>query len=314
MALIATPANPLPPEAREETVRTSDGIALRGASWLATSGIGRGTICLLQGRAEFIEKYFETITDLRARGYAVAAFDWRGQGGSARLLKNPAKGHVSHIDRYEVDLVAVIDGVLRASCPPPYYALAHSTGGLVLLRFMARRKHPFARALLSAPLLGLGRAYEPVGVASLLTRLASGLGLSRLFIPTASGKPGESDPFTGNLLTGDERRYARNAAIITKAPTLGIGGPTIGWVNAVLQAIGDINAGGILETMKTPLVIISAGNDQIVSNQAIERATGRLPIARHFSLPGARHELLMEQDIFREQVLAAVESFFVSEG
>ena len=46
---------------------------------------------LLQGRAEFIEKYGETVGDLRARGFAVYALDWRGQGHSGRVLRTRAR-------------------------------------------------------------------------------------------------------------------------------------------------------------------------------------------------------------------------------
>ncbi len=71
---------PIPPEAREIAIETRDGMRLRAAIWLPV-GEARGTCLLMQGRAEFIEKYFETVADLLARGFAVVAFDWRGQGG-----------------------------------------------------------------------------------------------------------------------------------------------------------------------------------------------------------------------------------------
>ena len=54
----------------------------------------RGTVAILGGRGEFIEKYFEVAEDLLSRGLAVATMDWRGQGGSERPLRNARKGHV----------------------------------------------------------------------------------------------------------------------------------------------------------------------------------------------------------------------------
>ena len=51
----------------------------------------KGTVCVFPGRAEFIEKYFEVVRDLRARGFAVATIDWRGQGLSDRALPNAAR-------------------------------------------------------------------------------------------------------------------------------------------------------------------------------------------------------------------------------
>ncbi len=93
MQLIDIPANPVPEGATVGTLRTSDGVVLRFARFDPPAG-RKGTLCVFQGRAEFIEKYFEVVRDARARGFAVAIIDWRGQGLSERALPNARKGHV----------------------------------------------------------------------------------------------------------------------------------------------------------------------------------------------------------------------------
>ncbi len=107
---------------------------MRFARWEATRGPARGTVCLFQGRGEFIEKYFEVVADLRRRGFAVATMDWRGQGGSERLLSNPRKGHVRSFADFDQDLAAFMKEIVLPDCPPPYIAMAHSMGGHILLR------------------------------------------------------------------------------------------------------------------------------------------------------------------------------------
>jgi pimeloyl-ACP methyl ester carboxylesterase len=87
--LVNLPSNPMPEGGRAGYFQTYDNVRLRYAIW-PKSAEHRGTICLVQGRTEFIEKYFETIADFRARGFAVATFDWRGQGGSERMTGNPS--------------------------------------------------------------------------------------------------------------------------------------------------------------------------------------------------------------------------------
>jgi lysophospholipase len=64
MKLISIPANPVPEDVVIGTVKTRDGVELRFARWPPPPG-RKGTVCLFQGRAEFIEKYFETVRDLR---------------------------------------------------------------------------------------------------------------------------------------------------------------------------------------------------------------------------------------------------------
>ena len=90
MRLVSTPFNPTPPGAIVHPLRTADGVLLRTARWTPPHG-ARGTVTILSGRAEFIEKYYETIRNLLDRGLSVAIFDWRGQGGSARQLEESAQ-------------------------------------------------------------------------------------------------------------------------------------------------------------------------------------------------------------------------------
>ena len=92
-------------------LKTRDGVSIRFARWHPPPG-RKGTVCLFQGRAEFIEKYFETVRDLRARGFAVATLDWRGQGLSERALSDPFKGHVGDFSEYDTDLEAFMRDVV----------------------------------------------------------------------------------------------------------------------------------------------------------------------------------------------------------
>jgi lysophospholipase len=64
---------------------------LRFARWAPPAG-RKGTVCVFTGRSEQIEKYFETVRDLRERGFAVAMIDWRGQGHSSRRPARSAQG------------------------------------------------------------------------------------------------------------------------------------------------------------------------------------------------------------------------------
>jgi hypothetical protein len=67
LTLKSTPGNPVPPGATLVPVRTADGLTLRAAYWRPLTRIEKGTVCLLQGRAEFIERYSETVAELRRR-------------------------------------------------------------------------------------------------------------------------------------------------------------------------------------------------------------------------------------------------------
>ena len=154
MDLVSIPANPVPDDVVTGTLKTGDGVSLRFARWHPPPG-RKGTVCLFQGRAEFIEKYFETVRELRSRGFAVATLDWRGQGGSERKLSDPRKGHVGDFSEYEDDLETFMKEVVLPDCPPPIFAIGHSMGGTVMMRLARQGSRWFDRIVLSAPMIRL---------------------------------------------------------------------------------------------------------------------------------------------------------------
>ena len=113
-------------------------------------------MCIFQGRGEWIEKYFETVRDLRARGFAVATLDWRGQGLSDRALSDRRKGYVRDFSEYDTDLETFMREIVLPDCPPPLFAIGHSTGATVLIRAAYRGHRWFDRMVLIAPLIALG--------------------------------------------------------------------------------------------------------------------------------------------------------------
>ena len=71
---------------------------------------------MVGGFGEFIEKQFETVRDLAARGIAVWCLDWRGQGGSIRPRRLPTRPRARKFDRDAEDLAAFAAAKLPAAC------------------------------------------------------------------------------------------------------------------------------------------------------------------------------------------------------
>ncbi|MCX5496811.1 alpha/beta hydrolase [Kaistia dalseonensis] len=308
MNLPSFPDNPTPEGIVAQPVLTSDGVRLRSAVW-RPAGPVRGTICLFQGRAETIEKYFEVVHELLERNFAVAALDWRGQGGSERRLRNPKKGHVDDFIEYERDVEAFMQQVVLPDCPPPYFALAHSTGGLVLLRVARRSRLAFTRMVLVSPLLDLGAMNPPRKFVNATCSALSLLGLGDAFPPAARLARLEARGFEGNQLTGDARRFARTVAIGKTAPTLTIGPPTIGWLSAACRAMIEAEDPAFAASVKIPTLIVAGSEDRVVSPLAIERFVREMRLGSQIMIPGARHEIMMEREPIRELFWAAFDAF-----
>src|SRR4029077_8609380 len=162
---------------------------------------------------EFIEKYFETVRDLRERGFAVATIDWRGQGWSQRQLNNSRKGYVRRFADYQLDLEAFVNEIVLPDCPPPHFALAHSMGASILLRAAYKGSRWFDRSVLLAPMIALPGVRRSVATrVSVKAMRLMGLGSS--YVPGGDASVMMQRPFVGNLLTSDPVRYARNIAVV----------------------------------------------------------------------------------------------------
>lgn len=307
MDLVSTANNPVPPGALVTPVAASDGVVLRVARW-PLSGPTQGTVCVFPGRGEFIEKYFETIAQLTERRFAVVAMDWRGQGFSGRPLANARKGHVDDFALFERDIEALTQQVLQFLCPPPWFALGHSMGGAILLAQAQAGASPFARIVVTAPMVDLHGLRLPRAARALI-ELADILGLGSAFIPGGKAASSMSAPFAGNVLTSDPGRYARNAAIVAGAPNLAVGDPTIGWANAAFRLMARLADPDLPRRADTPVLAFTAGEDRVVSTPAIHRYMAGLKTSLAVPLAGARHEILQEQDVIREQFWAAFDAF-----
>lgn len=307
MKFIASPANPVPDHGIAGTIVTPDGVNLRIGRWEPPAA-RKGTVVVLQGRAEYIEKYFETVRDLRARGFAVATLDWRGQGLSDRALSDPQKGHIRSFSQYVTDLEAFMHQVVLPDCPPPYYALGHSMGGAIVIKACHDGSRWFERVVLSAPMIAL-RPSPLTRAAGPLARLMRLVGRGSAYVPTNHAEPVGSEDFLGNLLTSDPVRFARNSAVLEQEPALGIGPPTIAWVDSALHLMKEFALPSYPAHVRQPMLLVAAGCDEVVSTPAIENFGMYLLAGRHLILPGAKHEILQEQDQFRSQFWAAFDAF-----
>lgn len=304
-SLIQSPGNPVPENHVVGWFTGHGGKRLRYAIFKSERSVARGTVVLLQGRNECIEKYFETIRHFTGRGLWVATFDWRGQGGSDRLLKNPLRGYVRRFEDFEADLEIFLETIVLPDTRLPFCLVAHSMGALVALSSAPELTNRIERMALIAPFIELANQPAPVWFIRLLTGLLSAFGLGWV-----SSSPDRFPPaFAGNALTTDRDRFNRNQTLYLEHPELRLGPPTARWIGTMLGAINRVTRFEHLDKIKVPTILIGAGNDPIVSAGAIERLGNQFRAGRAIIIDGARHELLQEADRYRAAALAAIDAF-----
>lgn len=307
MKLVSTPDNPVPAASDVSRIRAADGVGLRVARWDARTESPRGTVTIFQGRSELIEKWAETIGELLERGFAVVAFDWRGQGGSDRALPDPRKGHVRRFRHYVRDVEAVAAQVLP-QCPKPHFVLAHSMCAAIALDLARRGKLPAERLVALSPMIALARVDRP-RVARASMRASRLFGLGSTYVPGGGETSMMTRPFAGNKLSSDERRYVRNAELAAAAKEWAIGAPTVTWLDeafGLMRALGEPRAA---LDIRMPVLIVTGGADEVALTSATERFAAWLKTGPTLVIPGARHELLSETDAIRAQVWSAFDAF-----
>ncbi len=293
-------------------IAASDGVRLRTAIWQPSQPRpARGTVLVIGGRAEFIERYYETVEDLRQRYFTVASFDWRGQGGSDRLTANPRKGHVRRFSDYRRDLDAVF-ATLMAPLPRPWFVLAHSMGAALCLEASRRGRFPADRLVALAPMLRLVMVERP-RLARAAAFCLDAIGFGSAFIPAGGETPVATRPFAGNRLTSDPVRYARNATLSAAFPELSIGDPTVRWVHEAFRFMARMSDPAAALDVRTPTLVIAAGRDPIVCARTVEQFAARLKTGLAINLPQARHEILNETDAVRDAFWAAFDAFIPGE-
>ena len=310
MDLTATPDNPVPPDPIVSAVRTQDGLTLRVARWVAKKS--RGTVTIAIGRSEFIEEYLEIVAALLKRGFDCIIMDWRGQGQSDREIAQGRRGHVSSFEAYRLDLEALESQVIVPFARRPWFALGHSMGAAILLAQAHDGRSPFDRMVLSAPMIGINVRLPRL--VSAIVKVATRIGLGTLMIPGGSEESIFTRAFESNILTTDLRQYNRLAMAMRTLPGLTVGAPTLSWLAGAFSVTERFAQPRYAVETLTPILIVAAGADQIIDTAATERFAIRLKAGRCITIPGARHQVIMENETIDRQFWAAFDAFIPGEA
>ena len=278
---------------------TKDNISLRYRTWHTLVEKKKGSVILLSGRSEFLEKYAEIISELNQRGFDVFSFDWRGQGLSTRLLPDRHKGFVKTYQNYIDDLDLFIEKVVQSDVAFPLIILAHSMGGHIALRFLHDNPGVIDRAVLVSPMIDIMISPHLKWLAKPITWLAVHIGLGNAYVIGAGDYNILDEKFEDNKLTTDRTRFMDEKNAIKKNPDLALGGVTYRWVAASFKSIDILSKKGYAEKIRTPVFIIGAGSDRIVSVESQKKISRAMPDCKFLKIAGARHEILKETDHIR---------------
>ncbi|QFT77020.1 lysophospholipase L2 [Erythrobacter sp. THAF29] len=287
----------------------ADGHTLRRIDWPGDEAHPRGSILFLPGRGDNYEKYLESLEQWHRAGWRVTAADWRGQAGSGRLGSDDVTGHIEDFGIWIEDLAELWQD-WKASTPGPHVLGAHSMGGHVVMRALVEKKVDPDAVFLSAPMLGMAGPPLPLSILHSVAMMMTKVGDPKRQAWKWSEKPGELPIGRKTLLTHDPVRYEDEQWWRDHRPELVMGPASWRWVERAYASWKVLESAGALESVHTPVLILSTSADKLVSHAANVRAAERLPNGKLVEFGDeTAHEILREVDEVRDKAMQAIADF-----
>lgn len=268
----------------------------------------RGRLLFQGGRSDVFEKYLEVIEHLRAQGWSVTSFDWRGQGGSGRLGPDPRVGHATDFSVLVRDLAAFWRDWI-AEGEGPHVVVGHSMGGHMILRALAEATLDPAAAVLSAPMI---QVRSPFG-ARLSAQIARYM-VRRGDPARAAWKWSDSQAELERRhrrLTLDSSRGQDERWWYAERPDLELGPPSWAWLAEAFTAGPALENDPRLAGVRTPILMLVADADKLVDARASVRVAAKLPRCElvRFAAAESAHEILRESLPVQARAFAAIDEF-----
>ena len=264
-----------------------------------------GTIVLLDGRTEFMEKYAELLFDFKDAGYGIFIYDHRGQGRSDRLISDPIRSYVKNYADYVSDLKQLMDEVVRPAVPGKIYFLSASMGGAIATEYLIENPGVVSAQVAISPMYAPNLLNVPQQVALRLFEAAS-LFTGRSYVANQVSNP-LLTKFAGNWVTTSENRFTYAHQLLLSDNSLVIGNPTNQWTLECIRLGYLIRSHA--EKLLTPTLIFQAEDERIVLPSAQAEVADKAFDTKVIVVPGARHEIFMENESARSATLQTALEF-----
>ncbi len=244
----------------------------------------RALLLVLHGLHEHSGRYEEAMRLLGGRGFASWAPDCPGHGRSPGVM-----GDLESIDRLLPDVERVRSRAASAFPRLPLFALGHSQGGLIALRYALEHQRSLSGLILSAPVVMLPRQLR---VPRILQRLAPVLARLLPLLPVQDfpWQNASRDPQVIQAIRSDPLYYKGRIRARTG--------------NELLRSMAVVQSR--LPEIRLPVLVLNGDQDRIVDTDSADRVYAEVSSAdrTHRVFAGLYHDLPREPEW--RQVLALI--------
>lgn len=247
----------------------------------------KGTVFVFHGLYDHVGIFDKPIRYFLQHGYDVVAYDLPGHGVSSGPWVS-----VKNFYRYRQILDTVTDQ-LRTSLPHPWYGVAQSTGGAVLIDAMLHETHehpyPFEKTVLLAPLIRPKNWERNSRIHTIVSRFFE-------YVPRK---------FTVNSHDDEFLRFLKEEDVLQSRYL------SANWVGALKKWVPKIESAGIAEH---PVLVIQGQEDSTVDwehNVLILR--NKFINLEVIYLPELRHQVVNEAEPLRHEVFEKARKYLEKE-
>lgn len=303
------------PRWRSEYVKQGDFSSFDGLNlryYHASQGEGKepkGCIVMLHGYCGFWGKFHEVAHFFWQAGFDVFFLEQRGHGYSGRQIDDKDMVHVIDYADYIADVKTFMDKIVMPSAGKlPKIIYAHSMGGAIAALFLEEHPEYFDAAVLSSPMFSIKTGSTPsIAVKLLCAKIRL---LNQEHLPFPGGKRFDGIPTFESSSARSEKRYnyifnqrLRDEHYHTYMMSNGWGVASFKATARLLRRASKV---------KTPVLLLTAGNDVLVNMSGHEKFAKRASNVQHINYEDSKHEIYNDVDEVREKYFNDIFNFIMS--
>lgn len=265
----------------------------------------RGSVVLTTGYTDSIYNNYDSIREWQKRGYNVYAMDWASQGFSQRNPDHPNRPSSRPLTYHVRDLDQFIHHVVEPQANRPLILSTHSMGGAIAALYFKEHPNVFDKAVFAAPMLDLDTSILPREWFKNIAFVAKNIGLKNMSLPnwrdtiySLKNLGKISNTFT-SAANDDYKPYELKL-------------PSWGWVSSAYAAMDKTGKSGFFSDIKTDILFVSAGHDELVDNDVIARAAKEAPNGYLLHLSGAQHSVWSASPEDRSALWKNIDNFLTN--
>lgn len=259
------------------------------------------TVTIVHGFNEYKEKFQEIIYYMLQSKIQVIVYDQRGHGDS-KLTSQQTQIDSQNFNEYVLDLKIIIDQVVRPvmSINQKLIIFSHSMGGAVTTSYIEQYADEVDAAILNTPMFMIDTGNYPQSFTYLYSKIMSKLGYGRRYIPTTqafdSSRHTIYDESPEESISNSQIREEYFHKVNIKVHSLPTRGGSLNWLKTAFDTTHAILKPERLAQVKIPVLLIRAGEDNLVKKEGIFTAGHYLPNVERVFIPDSKHQTYLDHD------------------